>query len=459
MLDNWYQNMIIDSIKQSSGATLPVIIKDLIESEALDRNRMNKLWEEYKGNVPIKTTTSDSLRPENKIANDFRGVIVDQICGYMFGIPVKYVLDNYTDKEQELLKYFLKKNYYDKLDSELETYIATCGKGFRLLYYTDKSDFEGNTIVDIVMKNIKPFEAVVITDSTIDEPEYGMIYYKIEIVEGGTKKERYKVEWYDNKNVYYFIETEGGNFYPDNTYGEYSQPHGFDFVPLVKFANNTLEMGDFEKVRTNIDSYDKTISFAINDLESFANAYLLFYGVEPTTEILTAAKKSGAFYVPKDNDADSQNKVEFLTKDIRVENITETVDLLSQDIYKFAAAIDMSDESFSGAAQTGESRKWKLLPLEWRAKAKERLFAESLQRMFMIIFSFWKTYKGVTIDPTDINFVFTRSLPVDMTVAEIISLKGAGLLSTETALHNISSVKEVQEEIEKINAEKGIISQ
>lgn len=460
MFDNIYSKQVIDSIKQSQGATLPFIIKDLIKSNSGDSDRMKKLWEEYKGNVPIKTDprVSNPAIPNNRVANDYRGIIVQQISSYLFGNAVKYILDDKTqnyENAKNIVDTFLKRTNYEQLDSETEVYAATCGKAFRILYYSDWIDGFGNKSVQLLQKNIKPWEALIINDATIDEPIYGMIYYQVEVnISNTQKKYRYRVEWYDSENVYYYMEDDSGNYTPDYTYGEYVQPHGFLFMPLIKFSNNTLEMGDFEKVRTNIDAYDRAISYSIDDMQSFAQAYLLFYGVEPTQEILDAARKSGAFYVPADNDADANNKVEFLTKDIKIENTTEITKILNADIYKFAAAIDMNDESFSGAAQTGESRKWKLLPLEFRAKEKERLYIKGLQNLFKVASSFWNKISGIKINYEEMRFVFTRSLPIDLSVNDLAILKGAGIITTETALEQLRVIDNPSAEAEAVKEEK-----
>lgn len=449
----------INEIKKSQGATIPLIIRDLIKSNSADKLRMKTLWSEYLGNVPIKSSakSTNPARPDNRLAHDFRGTIVQQIVGYMFGNPVQITLsedatNNYTEAEK-LLSNFLKRNYYEKLDSELETYLAVCGKGFRLLYYADVVDYLGNQNVEVIMKNIKPFEALVITDSTTDEPQYGMVYYQVEINNGAQKTFRYKVEFYDETNVYYFMEDSNGNYIADDTYGEAVQQHGFTVMPLVVFDNNTLKTGDFEKVRTLIDAYDRVVSFGVNDSESYAMAYLLFYGVEPTSQQISDARVTGAFYVPRDNDANANNEIKFLTKELNTTNLNDLTKLLNNDIFRFSACVDYSDEAFGGN-QSGEARKYKLIPLETKSQEKQRLFQYGYQYIFKVVSSFWKQLKGVAVDYSSIDFTFTRSLPLDVSINDIIALQQAGIISTETAIEKLPFIDDSEAEYKKVTAEK-----
>ena len=463
MLDNNYTKQVIAEINKSQGASLNFIIKDLIKTNSGDSARMKNLWDEYKGIVPIKKdprVANNPAVPDDRVANDFRGLIVQQAVGYMFGNSVKYILDeeeedteNYTEAEN-LIKTFLKRSQYEKIDAETETYLATCGKGFRIMYYQDWENSAGETSVQLMQKNIKPWEAIVINNNSVDEPEFGLIYYQVE-VNGirGMKKYRTKVEWYDKTNVYYFHEDAQGNFYPDDTYGVISQPHGFNFMPLIKFSNNLLELGDFEKQRQAIDGYDRLISYGLQDMRSFAAAYLIFYGVEPTPEVMDAARKTGAFYVPRDNDSDANNNVEYLTKDLAINNITDLATTINADIFRFSACVSMSDESFAGSAAIGEARKWKMLGLEMKCKEKERLYKEGLQRLFKVAATFWSKVSGIKIDYEDMRFVFVRSMPVDLSVADVVALKTAGILSVETALESIRAVDNAGKEAEKAMAE------
>src|SRR5699024_2635800 len=117
---------------------------------------------------------------------------------------------------------------------------------------------------------------------------------------------------------------------------------------------------------------------------------------------------------------------------------------LNDNIYKFSQTVDMGDEKFSGGAESGESRKWKLLSLENKSITKERKFTRALQEQFKIISSSWKK-KNIDIPYTD-----TSNIPIDMLYYADIIQKLKGLISDETLFANIPFISDPQLEIEKM---------
>jgi len=304
------------------------------------------------------------------------------------------------------------------------------------------------------MKNIKPWEASVIRNPVTDEIDYGLIYYDFDVVdEKGKVTTLKRVEWYDNTNVYYYIQKDK-DYVEDYLVETAVQAHQFAYVPVIEFINNNLYKGDFEKIESLIDSMDIALSDSVNDLETFSNAYLGFFGVEPDVDMLKAAKNSGAFYIPRNTSDDAANDVKFITKDISPSYFTDLVNILNDRIWKFGAGVDMSDESFSGAAQTGVARKYKLFGLEIKAKEKERFYVKSLRQMFKVITSFWMNVKNVQINYEDIKYIFSRYIPTDITVQELVMLRG--IMSDEAILNKLPSdvIPNVVIELQKAKAQR-----
>ena len=159
-------------------------------------------------------------------------------------------------------------------------------------------------------------------------------------------------------------------------------------------------------------------------------------------------KRQGAFSLPEGADVD------FITKqinDVFLENHKKT---LNQNIYKFSSSVDMSDESFSGASQSGESRKWKLLSLEFKAITKERKFATGLRSMFKVISSSWNT-KGFELNYLDVSFTFNRSIPIDLSYIGDVAVKLKGIVSDRTLLAQLPFVNDIEKEMETIAEEQG----
>lgn len=440
---------VIELIKRQNGQITSKIIKDLIEEHKPQKKKMLRLYEAYTGNVPILGRTfEDDKKVNAKLNNDFRGDIVDLFTGYLFGYPIKYRIDSKINSDAEILRQqgildeFLKKNNIDDLDSLTGKYASICGQAARLCYI----DRNGKEKV----MNVKPWEVVFVYDSTLDELQYAMIYYDIDLIDyNGKAVKRTKVEWYDDKNVTYFLENEKGDYEID--LANPTNRHLFDHIPVICYPNDDAMQGDFEKVENLIDAYDRMLSDSQNEIEEFRIAYLAFYGVEPTQEVLDEAKRTGALGFP---DKKSETYAEYLIKALDsvaqfYENHKKT---LNENIYKFSKAVDLKDEQFSGSAMSGESRKWKLVGLENKAIIKERKFTKATRTMFTIIASAWKK-KNIKITPEDIQLQFTRNLPVDLLYYADVSGKLKGQVDEVTRLSLLPFVKDVNQTLKKMEEE------
>lgn len=422
------------------------IIMDLIDEHRPVRDRMIRDYNEYAGNVPINSRVFDNPNKlNNKLNNDFRGEIIDGITGYMFGKPITWKIDDTAYSEgdkkriEKAIKDFRKRNNVEDLDSITGEFASICGYAARLCWI----DGEG---LERIM-NLHPWEVIFVEDVTIQDVVFALVYYTVTEKTGNTTRERTVVEWYDKTNVTYFVTDNNGKFVPDASglFGK-SGPHLFDFVPVIRFNNNNLQSSDFEKVRSLIDAYDRTLSDVQNEIEEFRLAYLLIFGAEITPETLKLLRQTGALGLAEGEDA------RFLTKQADANFIELHKKTLSENIYKFSKSVDMSDEQFSGASQSGESRKWKLLGLEFRAITKERKFKAGLDQMMRVICSAWQK-KQVPLQYEDIEFVFTRSLPVDMLYLGDVVQKLKGIVSDETLLGMLPFITDVVRELELIEQE------
>ena len=425
------------TIQLSIQAVTSDIIKQILDWHKPHRDAMLGLYNRYRGEgVPIqKRELPDPKKPNNKILNDYRGYIINQIVGYLWGQPISYSIDIRKYDEAKAKEYhdrlsrFNALNTIDDLDSELGKIMSICGYAARLLYI-DKNGEER-------AMNIFPWEAVFVEDG--GEITHAIRYYKVK----NGDNEYTKVEWYDNKNVTFFIEDDGV-FIMDS---EGSQPHLFDFVPLIRFQNNDEEQGDFEKVEALIDAYDKIVSDSVNEVETFANAYMGFKGVQIDQETIEKMKQTGGIEI------DEHGDVFFITKNINDTFVENNKKTLNENIHKFSASVDMSDEKFSGGTQTGESRKWKLIALENKAGTKARKFGKGLREQFKVLCSAWQK-KGIDLDYLDIFWEFKRNVPIDLSYVADYASKLNGIHSKHTLLSQIPYIDDVNYELELMRQEQ-----
>lgn len=436
------QQKVLGMLKNNNGRVTSEMLQMLIDDHKAQAAEMKRKYGAYKAeDLEIKKRTfSDDAKINCKINCDYRASIINDVVGYVFGKPITYQIDKNNYPETEYKNYTKKLsdfkiiNNIEDLDSETGKKAAICGYGARLCY------IDINATERAV--NIDPWECIFLEDN-VDEPQYAMRYYTITDSEG---KETLRVEWYDTENVIFYVKG-ASDFEMDSN--EASKQHLFAGVPLIKFQNNDEEQGDFDKVESLIDAMDRVISDNQNEIEEFRLAYMLFYGVEIDKETIQKARQTGAF---GNLDPGEGNRVEFLTKTINSEFLENHKKTLNEDIYKFSQSVDMSDEKFSGSAMTGESRKWKLLPLENKAITKERKFTKALRYMWKIICSSWDK-RGIKLNYIDIFFEFHRNIPIDLLYVGDTASKLKGVVSDRTLLSIIPFVDDVDYELKTIKEE------
>jgi SPP1 family phage portal protein len=421
------------------------IIKDAIEAAESRRTKQQLLYANYRANLlKINSKTAVTARPNSKLNNDFRGEIIDQKTGFSFGVPIAYRtrdledealkgVSNY-DKFIEAFNEFILLNSLSYLDIETAKLSGICGNSGRLLYL----DNEKRARVML----LPPWEYEVFRDKSVDVVVYAMRYYKM--INAETKKDYWRVEWYDSEKVYFFNEVDG-YFAPDADLPE--AIHGFSMVPIIDFPNKSERLGDFEKVENLIDAYDFVTSFNQDEIEEFRNAYLKFVGVDIDKDFITKMRELGGIELPEGADAD------WLIKKIDGAFIENHLKRLKSNIYRFSKTVDMSDENFSGGNISGEARKWKLKSLADDAIIKERMFERSARKMFEVLATYWNIFK-IPFSQSFFEMQFTQNIPVDLDYHATVTGKLKGNVSEKTRLSLLPFISDVNKELEEMENEQ-----
>ena len=182
----------------------------------------------------------------------------------------------------------------------------------------------------------------------------------------------------------------------------------FDYCPLQGIPNNQEMIGDAEKVLNLIDAYDRTLSDNNNEIESFANSYMVYENVNVNDDEIKKAQKSGSikFYSGAGN-----GKVYFLTKDVNDTFPENHLNRIEDNIYKFSKTPNLSDESFGSAS--GISLKFKLTGLETKCGMFQAKMMSAGVYMFKLLASSWGKRK-ITVDPLQCMMEFKRNFPLDI---------------------------------------------
>lgn len=429
----------IDQI--AAGGITPTILKNIIKDHKAHKARMVALYERYKGTVdgvPIYTRQlpAESNKINNKLAHDWFGEVVDTKMGYMFGVPITIALDKSAvdyDKSTKKIERFRKMNNLDDMNGEVGKFAAICGYDVMLAYI----DTDGN---ERVMR-VDPWECVILTKTEITEPQYGVRYYT-------TYSKELRVEFYDEKQRLVFMGRNENNLQL-TTEGSLNM---FDYCPMVGVPNNAELQGDAEKVLSLIDAYDRSNSDFNSEIEQFRLAYLLFIGYEPDEEEVERMRQTGALYLPN---AENGERIEFLTKQLNHEAIDSHLDRVEANIIRFAKHVNFTDAAFGGDI-TGPAMRFKLFMLETKAMTMERKHEAAMLYLFKVIGSAWRKRGLPGFDYTQLDFKYTRNVPVNLLDAANTAKSLLGVTSRRTAISVLPNVSDVDEEMRLIEEENGM---
>lgn len=353
----------------------------------------------------------------NKVNNDYFGEIVDFKVGYFAGNPVAYsysdtkeakedsadIGDTTSEMEEardiaaKALSDFVTRNNMFDVDMETTKYATICGYSGRLLY----TDTDGNERVMAVA----PYETIILSETEeLAEPTYAIRYYKEKDI---NDNEYTVVEFYDSERIRFFKGGVGGYAgYIEEPEKEKKNLYGY--CPLQGIANNKELLGDAEKVLELIDDYDRTVSNASNEVEAFANAYMVYENVNIGDDEIKKAQASGAI---KFYSGASNGKVYFLTKDNSGTFIENHLNRIEENIYRYSKTPNLSDAAFGTAS--GVALKFKLTGLE----SKCGMFQAKCITANNYMFKAWANAmakRQVKIDPLQVVCEYKRNFPLDL---------------------------------------------
>jgi SPP1 family phage portal protein len=459
LLDKLSQTFAIEQfyiqINSAEGEITSAMLADLFNSTLPRRNIEGNLFLRYQGQgLPIQSRKTNSIDAiNNKLENDYRGDIIDTGTSYILGNPIKYTVkpERYESgkdsekfkKDTDFFDEFLALNSFDDTDFETGIFQGVCGHGARLCFVGTEKTKLGYPQYRVI--NIDPTECVFIYNPSTGELEYSARFYTVyETDEYGNLQKKYQAEFYDKQYVYYYLSDLSFKKFVKN---KEPQLHLFDYVPLFEVVNNVNKQGDFEKIETLIDAYDRALSDNQNEIEAFRQAYLVAYGVVVDAKTLKTAKQCGLFSMEK------EDKIEYLTKQINKEFTDSHLDRLTKNIYRFAKSVDTTSDTFTGSGASGEARKWALLALENKGSIKIAKFKKALTYQFKVLASAWNKI-GISINESNLGITFDRNLPVELLQESQIAANFKGIISDRTLFENLSIIKNADDEIVRIKDEQ-----
>lgn len=411
-------------IRADPGKITKDRLAEWIENHNTRRYNILQDYYEARHNI-LGRRSADPSKPNNKIVNNYPGYIVDVNVGYFLGEPVAYTSQDETMMQdiQDIFDHNDEQDHNVRLGEEK----SISGHAYELLYLDDQAD--------IRFGKVSPANMFVIYDTKIIPDIIAAVRWW---QEGDGKESTTYVELYTDREIVYYQKP------PGQAMTEYARTgHPFGDVPVVEYLNNDQRQGDFEKVLSAIDAYDKAQSDTANDFEYFADAYLKIRNMSGTKEEDVAEmKKNRVILLDDDGDAD------WLIKQINDAAAENYKNRLQHDIHRFSKTPNLTDVQF-GTQVTGIALRYKLWGLEQNAVTKERKMKKGLQRRIELICNVLAV-KGKVYDWRDVQMTFTRNIPAVLPELANMVQQLKGIVSDKTLLAQLPFVEDPAGELEQL---------
>lgn len=394
-----------------------------------ERPQLEKYHDYYLGkqNILFKQVNDDT-KPNNRIVTNYCYNIVQNYLGYLTGIGITYQSDKKMNETQRILHY----NDVKTTDSELLRNALIYGTAFEISYLDE--DLEQR------FKVLDSRECIPVYDNTINqELLYVIRYYYVDNLD---LTKGYYIEIYSDSDVKTYKSNE---VYSSLAFVK-SEPHYFKQVPICVFTLNTERDSIFKNIMSLQDAYNTLLSSEVDDFQAFCDAYLVLTGVDATKDDVTAMKENRVIVLPPDG-----AKAEFLVKSISDTQIENMLKNINDTIHKIACSPDFSQESFG--VSSGIALRFRLLGFENTSAAIESNMRKSLLKRLELITTILQL-RGISDYWEDMDIIFTRNIPenISETAQMITSLEG--LVSNETLLSQLPFITDVNKEMKKVQKQK-----
>ena len=298
-------------------------------------------------------------------------------------------------------------------------------------------------------------------------------FYTIQDLTGDKPKNRVYVEYWDEKEVRYYIETKVNDttiFLEDVTkprpechwYREVYdnalnnlkriEKHSWGKVPFIEIENNEEKMTDLEPIKPLIDAYDLINSNYVNTVEDLKEIIWLIngYGAEDLLALIENLKVNG---VARTND--TAGKIDAKLLDIPYEARQALLKGLKELIYEFGRAVDTSNKDLIGQAPSGVSLEFLYTDLDMKADDMIGGLTSALYEVLWYVLQDLKMQGKIPeeINEFDFKIEFNKSRIFNET-EKINTLNNDTILSLKSKLEKHPLCDDVDVELQRIREEK-----
>lgn len=407
---------------------------------------------------PVKVIgkgTATKRIEQSKLVIQFQKKIVNMAVAFLFGEPVKLVLNNKEGVFQnafDLLVDTWQKNKLKFFDKRLARRLFVETKVAELWYTV--FDAEGNKHLKVSLLSKKNGDDIYAHFNENGDMDAFTRRYELEDIDEKTYEH---TDIYTADKIIYGVKK--------GTWEIKQEENLFGKIPVIYYEQEKTEWAD---VQTEIDRAEMLISKFADTNDYFGSPMLKIKGKVKNAPDKEEVGKLLQFT----GTADPSGKIEYgdadyLTWNQAPEAVKQEYDILKDIIYSMTATPDLSFSNVKGLTKTsGEALKFLFLDSILKAKDKEEIFGEGIARRINLLkailaihdISQKKNFEELDVS---VNFGIGSILPDDITEkvrALSLARGGDSIMSQEEAVRQNPFVGNAEEDIKRLQAEKSEIN-
>lgn len=387
--------------------------------------------------------------PNNRIVDNQYKKMVVQKSNYLLGQPFSIQCEN--EEYSKILKQFFNKKFVRTLKAVGEDSL-NCGIGWLFPMYDEYGQF--------TFKRFSPLEIIPLwKDAEHTVLESFIRIYEVVTYVGNEEKIIEKVEVYDEVGVSYFELTDSGSLKPD---GEQHVPYfsiedqGFNWtkIPLIPFKYNNKEIPLINMVKSLQDGLNLIESNFQNQMEEDTRNTILVlvnYDGENLGEFRKNLATYGAVKVRTVDGAGGD--VRTLQVEVNSDNYKAIIELFKKAIIENAMGYDAKDDRMSGNPnQMNIQSMYSDIDLDMNGMELE--YQAALEELLWFINMHLYNIGVGDYENEEVEIIFNRDMMLNEGEAIDNVAKSVGIISDETLIANHPWVTNVDNELERIQAQK-----
>ena len=456
--------------------------KKMLDGERYFRDQNDILKKDLKTYSIFDQTTGQTVKRTNENKSDehlphgFYWKQVNQkkayICGKPMNITYNIPTDEEKDKETKSAERKINNMIWNVLGVNFEKLIKNrvkeaSNKGRAWLHPNYRNG-------KLVFEKYPTEECIPIYDNETQSYLTGFIhFYKIQDLTVDPVEERTYVEYWDENEVRYYIETKVNDttvyledvtrerpmchWYReiyDNALNNLKriERHSWGKVPFIEIENNEEKMTDLEPIKPLIDAYDLINSNYVNTVEDLKEIIWLIngYGAENLLALIENLKVNG---VARTND--TAGKIEAKLLDIPYEARQALLKGLKELIYEFGRAVDTSNKDLIGQAPSGVSLEFLYTDLDMKADDTISGLIPAIHEVLWYVLQDLKMKGKIPedIDESDFKIEFNKSR-IFNEAEKVNTLNNDTILSIKSKLEKHPYCDDVSIELQRLKEEK-----